>query len=33
MAAAIGRAAANKLLKKQAGKYVGKSVSGDEVCI
>jgi hypothetical protein len=33
MAAMVGKYAANKLLKKQMGKYATKDVSGGEVCL
>jgi hypothetical protein len=32
MAAMVGRYAANKLLKKQMGKYANKKVDGGDVC-
>lgn len=32
MAAMVGKYAANKVLKKQMGKYAGKKVDGGEVC-
>jgi hypothetical protein len=33
MAAMVGKYAANKLLKKQMGKYAKKDVDGGEVCL